>query len=753
MFRRYLGLAIISAVVLASCSRDPQVLKQKYYNSALALLKKGDINRATLQLKNAVRVDPQFAEAANVLAEIDVRQGQYGEAYGLLQQALKAKPDYLPAHKGLSLLYRLSGKLPDAQAELEKILQQTPDDTDALLGLAGVQQDQKKFTDAEGSLSRILEIQPNQVQALLGLAALKEKMGDLSSAERYLNLAVERNSRSAGVYLTLIRFYITQRRPADAESLFAQALRVNNNNVAILEAQDGYYEGLGKLTEAEAAVRKIQASHAGDSQYRDTLADFYVRTGNWIKAQKELERLIAERKDPTELHKLVEVHLMQNDAQGAEALNNGLLQKNPKDAVAHLAKGRLALSAGETEQALLEFNLARHYMPDHAALYYWYAQAYRRRHSYQLVEESLETALKYDPSLRDARLELAQLEVQSGEANVAIGHAQQLLQVNPADVDAMLVYSQALIFQQNLDAAGRILQQVVGIAPGSGEAHRQLALLAFQKKNLPAVQKELQQAWSLEPGSKAILEPLLLSYVLQKQTGEANSLLQRELQKRANDPLLYQEMAQVYLVLGKRNEAISALQKASALAPGDPEIALALADLYVSAGQGQPALSLLQDLAKAQARDADVLFRAGILFEKLQHWAEAQQAYENAVQLDRDNALAKNNLAWLLASHGGNIDVALSLAEQAKEKLPDDPQVTDTLGWIYYRKQVYRTALQFMKLCAEQEPKNAMFAFHLGMTYLKLGENDEARRALRKALALDPRLAEHADAQEALAAL
>ena len=45
-----------------------------------------------------------------------------------------------------------------------------------------------------------------------------------------------------------------------------------------------------------------------------------------------------------------------------------------------------------------------------------------------------------------------------------------------------------------------------------------------------------------------------------------------------------------------------------------------------------------------------------------------------------------NNLAWIYAENEGNVDAALPLAETAKEALPDDPSVSDTLGWIYYKK-------------------------------------------------------------------
>ena len=75
-----------------------------------------------------------------------------------------------------------------------------------------------------------------------------------------------------------------------------------------------------------------------------------------------------------------------------------------------------------------------------------------------------------------------------------------------------------------------------------------------------------------------------------------------------------------------------------------------------------------------------------MILDEVQAWDEARKAYQHVLALDNDNAVAKNNLAWLLAAHGGNIDLASNLAQQAKEKLTDTLQATNTIGWIYYEK-------------------------------------------------------------------
>jgi tetratricopeptide (TPR) repeat protein len=746
-------LLLAGGLLMAACNRDPQVRKQKYFDSAMTLLKEGKPAKAALQLRNALQVDPSFVEAASVLAEIQARQGNYREAFTLLDRAEKTRPDYLPVRKGLALLYRLAGKSGQAQGEIDYILAHSPDDTDALFNLASIQVSQKKYTEAEGTFNRILEIQPSHVQSLLGLASVKEKSQDAAEAERYLKLAMERNPRSPIVYLALIKFYLGKGRPADAEALFPQGLKMTNNNIQILEAEQGFYEGSGKLAQAEELAKKIEDSHSADPKYWTVLADYYVRVNNWSSAKAELERVLAQHKeDPNSLHKLIEVHLSLNDLNGAQKLNDALLKRNPKDAYAHLFKGRLYLAKGDGENALLQFNETQRFQPDYPALYYWYAQAYLQRREFQQATRSLQTALQYDPGYLAARLQLADLENRTGAADAAIYDAKRALAGNPADTRAMLLYSQALIQKQEYAEAAKIVAAVAARNPENGETHRQLGILELIKKNPSAAQKEFRAAWDLDPASKPLLEAVLLGYLKDK-PGAARDFLQQEVQSRSDDPLIYHELAQVYLVLGKRDEAISALQKALSLAPGNAESALLLAETNTAAKRFDEALQLAGGVVQQHANESDTMLRAGMVFEKIEHWEEAQKAYERAVQLDSGNAIAKNNLAWLLASRGGNIDVALSLAQDAKERLVDNVQVTATLGWIYYKKQAYKTALEYLKQCVAKDQKNATFQYELGLTYWKLGDNSQARRSLLTALTLDPNAPDAAAAREALASL
>jgi Flp pilus assembly protein TadD len=84
---------------------------------------------------------------------------------------------------------------------------------------------------------------------------------------------------------------------------------------------------------------------------------------------------------------------------------------------------------------------------------------------------------------------------------------------------------------------------------------------------------------------------------------------------------------------------------------------------------------------------------------------------------------------------GGDLDAALQLAQTAKRKLPDSPEVNDTLGLIYYRKNLPAMAIPPLKLSVEKDAANPEYQYHLGMAYAKNGDEALARQALQRALA------------------
>ena len=120
------------------------------------------------------------------------------------------------------------------------------------------------------------------------------------------------------------------------------------------------------------------------------------------------------------------------------------------------------------------------------------------------------------------------------------------------------------------------------------------------------------------------------------------------------------------------------------------------------------------------------------------NWQEAQSTYQKVLATDPQNALASNNLAYLLLEHGGSPTVALTLAQTGRKGLPNLPNSADTLGWAYYNNGGYSVAAPLFEDAVKATPNNPTYRYHLGLTYQKLKDSTRAKAEFEKVIALNP---------------
>jgi tetratricopeptide (TPR) repeat protein len=127
--------------------------------------------------------------------------------------------------------------------------------------------------------------------------------------------------------------------------------------------------------------------------------------------------------------------------------------------------------------------------------------------------------------------------------------------------------------------------------------------------------------------------------------------------------------------------------------------------------------------------------------------------YEQVLRYDSRAAVAANNLAWMMAERNENLDLALKYAQTAKAVSPDVPEISDTLAWVYYKKDLAPLAVEPLQHAVSRDPKNANYHYRLGLVYLKTGDVAKAKRSLEQALSIDPAFPGAADARAKLSTL
>jgi Flp pilus assembly protein TadD len=132
---------------------------------------------------------------------------------------------------------------------------------------------------------------------------------------------------------------------------------------------------------------------------------------------------------------------------------------------------------------------------------------------------------------------------------------------------------------------------------------------------------------------------------------------------------------------------------------------------------------------------------------------EARKHFQRAIELDPRAAVAANNLAWDYANNGGNLDTALQLAQTAKAQLPANASVTDTLGWIYYKKGLNGVAVSTLREAAKQNPSSPTIQYHLGLALLQNGDKAGARATLENLLKQNPTFPDAAETRRVLSTI
>jgi tetratricopeptide (TPR) repeat protein len=204
--------------------------------------------------------------------------------------------------------------------------------------------------------------------------------------------------------------------------------------------------------------------------------------------------------------------------------------------------------------------------------------------------------------------------------------------------------------------------------------------------------------------------------------------------------------------------AIAAYKKALELNKNNIDAGLNLARLQAKTGALDDALATCKDGIQNNPKEFGFYMMMGSLYEKKNDLNNAQSSYQKALQVKPDDPLASNNLAYVLLETNSNPDLALRLAQTARRGNPELSNVADTLGWAFYQKGIYESAISMfqeaIKLGAKyKEPENATYHYHLGLAYAHAAQPSLAKQHLERVLKINPNYSDADDVKKQLAQL
>jgi tetratricopeptide (TPR) repeat protein len=164
---------------------------------------------------------------------------------------------------------------------------------------------------------------------------------------------------------------------------------------------------------------------------------------------------------------------------------------------------------------------------------------------------------------------------------------------------------------------------------------------------------------------------------------------------------------------------------------------LRLGKVLEATGQIHPAIAHYQKALDLQPKHAPLATMIGNLYLEQGDLKTARKYYDLALSADPNFPIAIANIAWLDAQEGQNLDIALGMAQKAKSLMPEVTSITDTLGWVMYKRGSYDSAVPLLQECVQKSPDTATFRFHLGMTLLAAGQKAKGKQQLETALQMN----------------
>ena len=112
--------------------------------------------------------------------------------------------------------------------------------------------------------------------------------------------------------------------------------------------------------------------------------------------------------------------------------------------------------------------------------------------------------------------------------------------------------------------------------------------------------------------------------------------------------------------------------------------------------------------------DAAALAILGTLEESRGNFGKAEADYRKSLQIQPQAADRGEQSRLSHALNGENVDVALTLAQTARQGMPNSPNTADTLAWAYYYKGTYGFARDLLEDAVKTEPNDACNAISPG---------------------------------------
>ncbi len=760
----WLFALIASVTLLAGCGRDPEKVKRRYLENGDKYLSQGKYKEAIIMYRNAIKKDPKFGEAYARLGDAESRRGAYPEAVGAYRRAVELIPNNEEPAGKLADIYLMAysfkkkrdSRLIQEVTDLSKsLLQKNPSSFHGLRLQGFLEVAANQLPEAIESFKKADAAKPGQPELLFALCQVLNQTGKWPEAESRAKLILDKNPAYFPAYDFLMSEYIRRNQLADAEAVINRKVEKNPAAYGFKVQKAGFYRATQRMDQSEKVLADLLAQEGADPGVRTAVGEFYSRAREYNRAYQIFSQGVDKfpaSKTPFRI-RMVSTLLAEGKTKDAMDLIEATVKDDPKDDNALSMRASMILAYGEkdkTQTAVNDLQALISRTPGNAVVRYNLARAYHNRGELDAARVQYQEAIKNFNTMTAAYIGLGQVFLAKRDFGKAITTSEEVLKYDPKNVPARVIKANALTNSGNLRQARTELNAYLQDSPDAPDLKFQLAIVDFLENRFKESEAAFRALREKFPSDGRLTFAIAELMLRTNRKPEAMRFLQDELAKAPDNKEVRMAVANTALRIDQADLAEREFRKLLEADPQNADLYMRLGEVLRRKGQVQASLEMLKKGQQLAPANPTASLQLAMTLDSAGMKKESLPLYEVVVKNDPENLIALNNLAYMYAEEGRDLDLALTYAQRAKQRAPNSDDVADTLAWVYIKKNLSDNAISILKGLTSKQPKNATFHYHLGVAQSQKGDKAAARQSLQTALTLQPSRDEEAKIRELL---
>ncbi|WP_422039289.1 tetratricopeptide repeat protein [Roseibium sp.] len=775
------GLVLSAGVLfLAACSSSEEKA-EAHYKRGLELVEQGELTKAGLEFRNAFKLKSDHVDALFAFGEIQERQRNIQAAFRIYNAVAEQAGDHVEARLKLAYMLMTANQIEQARKFLDQANEIAAEKPEVLVANGTYALRNNNPEEAERLAEEALKGNPELEDAFVVLASSRVAVKDFKGALAYLDKAPGSSAENVGMQVLRLSILDSLRDDEKIEKQLSEMVERFPEMPQFAVASAQWYMSRDRHDDAERLMRKVAEDRPDDTGAQLRLVAFLASQGGPEAAQTELEKLIEARKqgdaepfpiqaalaqlkfttgerpeaidfmqsvlaetDETEQKNrarliLAAMLIETGKIDQAEGHVTEILEADNKNVEALRMRASIKLSNNDSAGAADDILLALNEAPNDARLRVMLANAHERNGSSVLAEEEFAKAFALDNQSVETGLPMVRYLLSHGRAEQAERILETIRTRNPNNREVLALIAQQKLAQRDFVGAQEIADTLRNLEDQGyqGFADRiTAAALGGQEKHDESL--ELLQNSMANSGreNQALLPDLVRAYVQSGQQELAVEKLNAVLEETPEDVQARVLLGAVYMASGDADKA-EAMFKQAASNGSNASGNSALAQYYFSTQEYDKAEEAVRAGLEKDKNSIALQMMLTTVLQQTERFDDAIAVYEDMFERNPGSTIVANDLASLLSerrSDEASLERALEIAQRFRTS--EVPQYQDTLGWIYYLKGEYSSALPLLRNSAQQLTDLGLAQYHYGMTLAALGQKEEAIETLQRALDL-----------------